>query len=210
MIPFFQVSGEENSRESSLSAGEETNKTSNVDHLSSEVELPASKSVEGSINKPKRKLFVSPKNTVRKQKINEDPRITQAYNILDTVANKPRDECSTFGEHISTKLRKFNERQRNILMHKINTLIFEAEMEIYTYPQYIDSSVSSPASSFVRTPQYTPDPLNTVIDPQTQPDQISPSLPISPTHQEQGQFQELSTVQSSICLQQYVNTFLPQ
>lgn len=96
---------------------------------------------------PKRKILVAPKKMKKSKRIEDRPRPTQSYNILDGSIS--RDECSTFGEHVVAKLRKFNERHRTILMHRINNLIFEAEMELYSYSQQQyddDNSASSSAS----------------------------------------------------------------
>lgn len=113
----------------------------------------------------KQQLFVSPKNKnlKRKMDIEDKKRLTKAYEIIDNISSAPapRDECLVYGEHVSNKLRKFNEHRRAILMHKINNLIFEAEMELYHSQQgfsYKNIYSSSSASSVVSTPQSSPFP----------------------------------------------------
>lgn len=101
----------------------------------------------------------------------EDGRLTKAYEIIDSISSQPalRDECLVYGEHVAIKLRKFNEHRRAILMHKINSLIFEAEMEVYNsqkvfsyqnnYGRYENTCSSSSVSSHVSTPQSSPFPI---------------------------------------------------
>lgn len=54
------------------------------------------------------------------------------------------DECSTFVDHLKTKLEKFDNPDRAIIMHTINSAIFEAEMKKYGHA---DSLQSQPESS---------------------------------------------------------------
>lgn len=115
LLYFFRLL---DSQESSLIADNVTDQTLNsMDHIHNEVEQGASKSVETSSKHSKRKLFLSRNKRVNK-KCTEDSRLTQAYIILNNVARKPRDEISTFGEHIVSRLRKFNQLQGTILMQK--------------------------------------------------------------------------------------------
>lgn len=79
----------------------------------------------------KRRVFQSGRRPNTKSNKKDEPRITQACGSLNNVVNT-QDECSTFGEHIASKLRKFDERRRTILMHQINNLIFEEEMCLYS------------------------------------------------------------------------------
>ncbi|XP_072384669.1 uncharacterized protein [Diabrotica undecimpunctata] len=94
------------------------------------------------VGPPKRQVLATP-NRSKKQKNTDDPRLIRAFNILDSVTNVSRDECSTFGEHITEKLRKFTDHKRSILMHKINHLIYDAEMELYSKNQYVSASSES-------------------------------------------------------------------
>lgn len=118
--------------------------------------------IEADSSKRKR-VFLSPKKPNKKIQKREDPRLTHAYNILENVSNTPRDECTTFGEHVISKLRKFNERRRSILMHKINNLIFDAEMELYSQQEYVQHrpvysnyASSTPSPSSVTPPAISP------------------------------------------------------
>ncbi|KAG5861813.1 hypothetical protein JTB14_029362 [Gonioctena quinquepunctata] len=66
--------------------------------------------------------------------VTEDRRLSKAYDIIDSISSEPassRDECSVYGEHVANKLRKLNDRSRAILINKINSSIFEAEMEVF-------------------------------------------------------------------------------
>lgn len=49
--------------------------------------------------------------------------------IANKKVNQERDEFTIFGEHVAVKVRKLSsDRVKNIAQHKINSLIFEAEM----------------------------------------------------------------------------------
>lgn len=51
------------------------------------------------------------------------------------VANSwmPKDENDAFGVYIASKLRKFNDHVRSIVMHRINNIFFDAEMGKFNY-----------------------------------------------------------------------------
>ncbi|KAG8307660.1 hypothetical protein J6590_016103 [Homalodisca vitripennis] len=108
--------------------------------------------------------FVPPQPKKRRTAI-DDPRLAQAYKIMDNATKTTRDEFSTFGEHIATKLRKFDDRNRNYLMHKISTLIYETEIEVdtvYTRSPMQQSGESS--ASRMSTPSPSPQlPLPTTL-----------------------------------------------
>ncbi|XP_049954026.1 uncharacterized protein LOC126470299 [Schistocerca serialis cubense] len=141
---------EENLQDSSQNVFGEA---SSIDHTShEEFATCAATNEEG--RSRKRKVSQSAKQQNMKSKKKEEPRPMQAYSTLDSVGNIHYDECSTFGEHITTKLRKFDERRRTILMHKINNLIFEEEMCLYS-----QHHTSDPASfSLTVSPHCSPDP----------------------------------------------------
>ncbi|XP_031354142.1 uncharacterized protein LOC116178701 [Photinus pyralis] len=70
------------------------------------------------------------KKVASKQK---DSRLEEAYGVMSMLSAKrtaSRDECALFGEQLACKLQKLDDRNRLILMHKINTLVFETEMRI--------------------------------------------------------------------------------
>lgn len=71
--------------------------------------------------------FVSPKRPAAKRRWRkaDDCRIAKTYK---TIA---KDEFSTYGEHIANKLRKLDHISCAVIQHKINTLLFEAEMKKY-------------------------------------------------------------------------------
>lgn len=80
-----------------------------------------------------RKLFVSPKKTpAKRRRPGEDPRVAYAFDVLKNCATKEKDECSTFGEHVASKLRKFDDMTRTKAMHHMNTVLFQIEMEYYS------------------------------------------------------------------------------
>ncbi|KAL1488633.1 hypothetical protein ABEB36_014433 [Hypothenemus hampei] len=130
--------------------------TLNTENIFTEISGPSACSKK-TTNVAQAKIFISPKKVTAKMKKREDPRLPHAYNILENISNVPRDECATFGEHITIKLRKFNNHQRSILMHRINGLIFDAEMDLYSQDQYINSRPSTSSSSLtVYTPLCSP------------------------------------------------------
>ncbi|XP_046684865.1 uncharacterized protein LOC124370618 [Homalodisca vitripennis] len=109
--------------------------------------------------------FVPPQPKKRRRTAIDDPRLAQAYKIMDNATKTTRDECSTFGEHIATKLRKFDDRNRNYLMHKISTLIYETEIEVdtvYTRSPMQQSGESSASRMSTPSPQL---PLQQVYSP---------------------------------------------
>lgn len=80
--------------------------------------------------------------------------VSMASEALATMKNilvkkesaNERDEFTVFGEHVALKLRKLtSNRVRSIVQHKINNLIFEAEMGNSEYSYNDFSSNSSPS-----------------------------------------------------------------
>ena len=110
------------------------------------------------------------------------------------MANAPKDECSTFGQHVATKLKKFDDRVRSVVMHLMNNIIFDAEMGKYN--NYGHSSVQTP-------PPYAQEPSAYVHT-------LSPSSTYS-AHSIQSQGlsnSQFSDSQSSLTpLQNYVHSF---
>ncbi|GLV35892.1 hypothetical protein CBL_09890 [Carabus blaptoides fortunei] len=125
---------------------------------------------------PKR-IFTSPRKPMKRKLPREDPRVDYAFSVLKELKNSPKDECSTYGDHVANKLRKFNDSVRAIVMHRINNIIFDAEMGHNTVvheqqqkesasPHYTESSPSSSLSyvnsphslilSYVESPQGSP------------------------------------------------------
>ncbi|KAG8312702.1 hypothetical protein J6590_018342 [Homalodisca vitripennis] len=111
--------------------------------------------------------FVPPQPKKRRRTAIDDPRLAQAYKIMENATKTTRDECSTFGEHIATKLRKFDDRNRNYLMHKISTLIYETEIEVDTvYTRSPMQQNGESSASRMSTPSPSPQlPLQQVYSP---------------------------------------------
>ncbi|XP_076673266.1 uncharacterized protein LOC143371681 [Andrena cerasifolii] len=72
-------------------------------------------------------LHLAGPSTKRKRSECENPYVEKAYSIIANA--QPTDDCSTFAENIATKIRGLKRRRQLILMHKINAIVFEAEME---------------------------------------------------------------------------------
>lgn len=95
---------------------------------------------------------------------------------------------------MANKLRKFNEQNRAILIHKINNLIFEAEMDLYKSQQqfarqqhniyYENTYSSSTTSSLLCTPQCSPIPTQPSSSSHEISEQLSTCNPQEPpSHQ---------------------------
>jgi hypothetical protein len=61
------------------------------------------------------------------------------------VSNTPKDECFTFGQHVATKLQKFDNKVRSVVMHLMSNIIFEAEMGKYNQYNNLSGQTSSPS-----------------------------------------------------------------
>ncbi|KAK4874409.1 hypothetical protein RN001_013769 [Aquatica leii] len=114
---------------------------------------------DDNINKqtPPRKLFLSPKKQpLRKRKQQEDLRISAANDIFQNVSSTPKNECFTFGQHIAIKIQKFEDRLRSIVMHKINNIIFDAEMGKYDDNNSSMQTVNQSRMPSVHAPSASP------------------------------------------------------
>lgn len=79
------------------------------------------------------KTFVKPTTPKRKRSTfreceKEDPRIQKAFDFLQQPMPQ-EDLTQTFGKYVAQKLNQFDATKKAILIHKINQLIFDAEME---------------------------------------------------------------------------------
>lgn len=69
----------------------------------------------------------------RKSATDLDSVIFDTCQIIKELSDrhKDRDEEDVYGELVAHKLRKLDEKTRRELQHKINCMVFEAEMKIY-------------------------------------------------------------------------------
>lgn len=134
---------------SNVSVEESGNSQHNSNNLSEETVDYIATTNEG-IEPSKRKESIPTVKPSKRMKKKDDPRLLQAYSVLDRIGTEPHDECSTFCEHLTIKLRKFNEPQRSILMHNINNLVFETEMELYNQ----NHQTVSNSNSYSGTPEF--------------------------------------------------------
>lgn len=68
----------------------------------------------------------------------------EVYDIHENaVSALVHDECATFADHVKIKLEKFGHPDRTIIMHKVNNIIFEAEMRKYGHHDNFDSQFES-------------------------------------------------------------------
>ncbi|CAI6375684.1 unnamed protein product [Macrosiphum euphorbiae] len=83
----------------------------------------------------KEKVFVSPKKTkgLKRKKEQEDPRISETYQIIKEISNKRqtpkvKSDSIIFGDYFASKLELFDQRTRTILQHQISSLICSTEI----------------------------------------------------------------------------------
>lgn len=146
-----------------------------------------------------KRLFVSPKKVAAKFK--RPPKgstaeavqstVNMASEALTTMNNifskkqtaSQRDECDIFGEQVAVKLKKLPDRTRMIVQHKINTLIFHAEMDtLGPSPQPTSRTYNInpyPASRAYSEPS-TPIPTSNTFNYLQSPENNSWSMPNSP------------------------------
>lgn len=103
----------------------------------------------------------------------EDPRIAAAFNILTSsqerrLNQKVSDRFSTYGEHVANKLRTYSTRSQAVAEHKINNILFEADMGLYDHDVTADSHFSVNCGSRPASSHST-----TVFSPVTSPLQYS-------------------------------------
>lgn len=124
----------------------------NTDENSRDKDASNSNAAIGQGKSPSKKLFKSPKKSVRtsnkgftrNKKEQEDPRVTEAYDYLrsrkekeDSVRSKQeKDECDIFGEYIASKLKKENGETQEIMMHEIHQLLFNIKRRKTHSSQY--------------------------------------------------------------------------
>lgn len=108
--------------ESQIHSGDQNDETPDS------VEL--SQSTDNKTPKTQLQAFMSPQTISKRRKrgTQDDPRVAEAYGLLKSISNTAKDECATYGDHIACKLRKFDDRVRAVVMHKMNNIIFNAEM----------------------------------------------------------------------------------
>lgn len=68
----------------------------------------------------------------KRKRPRKDPRLTEASNIMKSVVTSDRDEWSAYAEVVCNKLRKMEGTSRIIDQQKINTILYEAEMGMYS------------------------------------------------------------------------------
>lgn len=97
--------------------------------------------------------FKSPKNSVKRRAVVEDPRIAQAFSIMNNVnkqmETKKHDDDDIFAAAVATKLRKIKDERTKILVQRdIDNLLYDAIIGIGKYATtqtpspYSDSSNS--------------------------------------------------------------------
>jgi len=121
--------------------------------------------------------------------------------ILKSVSEQPpKDDVQMYTDLLATKLRSFDERTREIIMHNIDNLVFNAKMNNYENSPYQPNSYyDQPMSTLPRIPpiQSNTIPSYTNISTQDkvnyQPVQISPTTLL---RQQDVQSQNLTTMPS--------------
>lgn len=69
---------------------------------------------------------------VKKKNHEEDNTINAAFDLLKSVAVKPKaeisDASSDYGKHVANKLRSYSERAKALVQYHINNILFQADM----------------------------------------------------------------------------------
>lgn len=73
-----------------------------------------------------------------------DPLIQQNTEFIEQPVER-EESTNMFGKYLVQKLSQFDRKTKSILIYKINQLIFETEMELYTNYAPSPASISSPA-----------------------------------------------------------------
>ena len=108
-----------------------------------------------------RENFIAPPLPKRTRKNEEHSIVDMAFQILKdshercTTSTKS-DRFSTYGEHIANKLRTYPGKVVSIVEHKINNILFEADMGCYDRDISIPSGSSHSAQNSI--PSTTPSP----------------------------------------------------
>ncbi|XP_037927200.1 uncharacterized protein LOC119661788 [Hermetia illucens] len=90
-----------------------------------------------------------------------DPLVEMAYTVLQQSL-EPEDATKKYTDYLAAKLNQFDSMTKSILIHKINNLIFEAEMRKYS------GSTSSSGFSPSSTPTLNPSPSISLLANDTQ------------------------------------------
>lgn len=91
----------------------------------------------------------------------EDPQIQQSFEFLQQRIPE-ENSTSIFSKYIAKKLNQFDPRTKSILIHKINGLIFEAEMNMYSTNNHLSPPSLSSSSDSICTS--TPPPTDENLD----------------------------------------------
>jgi len=84
-----------------------------------------------------------------------EKRMGDAFDILKSVSEEQpsKNEIQLYSDLLATKLRSFNERTREIIMHNIDNLVFNAKMNNYENSSYqANSYYDQPMSTLPRIP----------------------------------------------------------
>lgn len=74
-------------------------------------------------------------------KVLQNPlRIEQNYR---DVGDPSRDPCTLFADYVVSKMKRYNNHTQNIVQHKINNILFEADMGNYDKSLTKNSNVES-------------------------------------------------------------------
>lgn len=127
-----------------------------------------------------------PKKLQKRTKPMEDPRIQEAYKVLQDVhtryiSSKQQplevpDRFAIYGQHVANKLRQYTPRAEILVEHHINNILFQADLgnydgnehNFYSYQQYPNISTPLPSPS--------PNMSSTSIHSTTAPDLNCPNV----------------------------------
>ncbi|CAI6376348.1 unnamed protein product [Macrosiphum euphorbiae] len=70
--------------------------------------------------------------------------MSEAFEIVKSVVEKPaKDDCALYTDLLASKLRRFDERTRIILMNEIDNLVFRTEINLTSSINILNSAVHS-------------------------------------------------------------------
>lgn len=94
-------------------------------------------------NDLKRQTTCKPQNPSKMRKL--DAQFNEAIDVIKSVSNKigrnkpaaqtTKSTDDVFGEYVASKLRGYSDYTKNFVQHKINNILFDADMGLYNQPE---------------------------------------------------------------------------
>lgn len=85
--------------------------------------------------------FTKPGTPQKRKKLSHhSSQVDQVMGILKQSIE--RDDCDVYGEHVACKLKKYTKKTVNVVQHRINNILFEADMGYLDVPPSTSNNVS--------------------------------------------------------------------